>query len=365
MKLLFDKNSNLNLKLDSTTGFLTAPVTLARTGVQYYMGIELGLEDRAIEKIGIVRPSSEVFDKKSMESFVNLVVTDDHPNKPVTSDNVKQLQVGSVSQIENDTTTLKGIITITDKAMIEKIKSGKVQVSVGYQNDLKKESGHFGGEEYEFVQTNIKANHLAIVDVGRCGPDCKLTTDKKGVKTVKVTIHGITFDTENEALVQAVNKLVATHDEETKNLKEQFKKKEEEDEEEKKKMKKEKESADAKADILEKSKLSDADISVLVTERAELLADARAILGDKMPKCVDCPKEIKTLVVDHLLPDLKVSDQTDDYLNASYDIAVAKFKKAEKNGDKLKNDFKQDKEVETTRQTARDKYMKDAGFVIG
>jgi len=363
-KLLCDSPQSLKATIDKTTGFLTAPVVLARTGIQEYLGFELGLTDRAEERIGVLRIPEEVFHPESIKSFVNLVVTDDHPTTLVNTNNVKELQKGTVSEVRsNDEGQLIGLITVTDKDLITKIQKGKTEVSVGYTNDLKKESGVFNGAEYEFIQTNIRANHLAIVDAGRCGPACRLTMDK-GCNMI--TIDGIDFEVQDKQLEQAILKLQKSHDEEKKKLAERFKKKEEEDEEEIKKKEKEKsdaikekDAAIAKADALEKSQLSDEKLNALITERALLIADARAILGDKMPEKIDCPQDIKSAVVVHILPDMELKDKSVDYIDAAYDMAVAKAKKATDSIDNLNKDFRDKEGKKITRETARQKYIKD------
>lgn len=358
--LIFDLSSSFVAKLDDKTGFLTSPVNLSRTGVQHYMGFELGLTDRAMEKIGVFRDPKQVFHPDSIKSFTNLVVTDDHPNDFVTVDNVKKLQVGSVSDVAKDGDVLKGTVTITDKGMIDKIGSGKVEVSVGYENNLKKQSGDYLGVKYDYVQTDIRANHLAIVDAGRCGSACKITMDKKRRQPVKITILDIDYDVEDEQLAQAIQKQQSAHDAE----KEGLKKKLEEEEMEKKKAIKEKDKAFAAKDAAETLVLDDDKINKLVSDRALLLTTAKEILGDKMPDCGDCPREIKAAVIDKILDLGDLSKKSDDYINASFDFAIEQSKKAKKSLDSLANDFEKktvtDKDgKEVTRDSAREKYMAD------
>ena len=356
--LLFDGSQTFKSKIDKTTGFLTAPVILARTGVQHYMGFELGLKDRLMEKIGVMRPAEEVFNSESIKSYVNLIVTNDHPTAPVTINNVKKLQKGQVSEVIKNDKVLSGVVTITDKDQISKIQNGKIEVSVGYANNLKKEKGSFEGVDYEFIQTDIKANHLAIVDAGRCGSACKLTMDhnKKESFMFTITIDGIQYKVEDAQLGQAILNQQKAHDAEV----EGFKKKLTEEEEEKEKMKKEKDEAEAKKDALEKEKMSDSDLSALISERAALLVQAKAILGDKMPECIDCPLEIKTAVIDHVLPDMKLDGKSKDYINAAFDMAIKKTEKADGSLKKLESDFIKDKDgKKITRESAREKYMKD------
>ena len=356
--LLFDGSQTFKSKIDKTTGFLLSPVILARTGVQHYMGFELGLKDRLMEKIGVMRTAEEVFRADSIKSFVNLIVTDDHPTEIVTINNVKKLQKGQVSEVIKIDTVLSGVATITDKDQIKKIQDGKIEVSVGYSNNLKEEKGTFDGVDYEFIQTDIKANHLAIVDAGRCGSACKLTMDhkKKENDMITITIDGIQYSVEDAQLGQALQNQQKVHDAEVEGLKKKLTK----EEEEKEKMKKEKDEAEAKKDALEKEKMSDSDLSALISERAALLVQAKAILGDKMPECTDCPLEIKTAVIDHILPDMELDGKSKDYINAAFDMAIKKIKKADDSLTKLEADFVKDKDGnKVTRKSAREKYMKD------
>lgn len=359
----FGDSAPLKASISDSTGFLTAPVVLARTGVQYYYGFELGLDDRAGEKIGVYRSPEEVFHPDSIASYVNLVATDDHPSELVNTDNVKKLQIGTVSDVKSFSGTLNGIVTITDKKEISKIQKGKQEVSVGYSNNLKKVSGTIDDEKYEFVQTNIRANHLAIVDAGRCGPACRLTLDHKGDENMIIIIDGIEYNVEDKQLAQALTKQQATFDAEKEEMAKKFKKKSEEDEEEKAELKKEKDKAKASADALKDSQLGSEALNKMVSDRAQLLTEAKRILGDKMPECVDCPVELKTAVIDHVMPDADLEGKSTDYIDATYDIAVKTAKKVADSLEKLGGDFFVDKEgKKVTRDSARENYLTDTGF---
>lgn len=363
--LIMDKTPPGTAKIDEVTGFLTAPVTLARVGVQHYYGFELGLEGRALDRIGVFRSPDEVFKNDSVMTFVNLPTTDDHPSELVTTDNVKTLQTGSVSHVTPDREkgVLTGIITITDAEQIKKLRSGKFEVSVGYTNDLKASPGTYNGESYEYIQTNIIANHLAIVDNGRCGPECRITTDNaKGADSMHViTIDGVDFDTENKQLAQAIKNQQKAWD--------AYKNKKDQEEEEKEKEMedaiKAKDKAEAERDAALADKLSEDAISTLVQDRAKLLSQASAILGDKMPDC-NCPKDIKAAVVDHVFKDMDLSGKSEDYITAMYDMAVKKANTKNENLKNLKDDFASNVgDVAVTRDTIRDGYLKRIGLAKG
>ena len=52
---------------------------------------------------------------------------------------------------------------------MDKINSGKKQLSLAYKTSYEKRAGNFQGLNYDFVQTEIKPNHLAVVQTGRNG----------------------------------------------------------------------------------------------------------------------------------------------------------------------------------------------------
>jgi hypothetical protein len=53
------------------------------------------------------------------------------------------------------------------------------EVSCGYTADLVEEPGVYQGQAYDFIQRNIKYNHIAIVDKGRAGPDVRIRLDSE------------------------------------------------------------------------------------------------------------------------------------------------------------------------------------------
>lgn len=64
-----------------------------------------------------------------------------------------------------------GNIKVWSEAMATSIQSGKTELSLGYRCKYVKEAGSFNGRPYDFLQTAIRANHLALVESGRMGPE--------------------------------------------------------------------------------------------------------------------------------------------------------------------------------------------------
>lgn len=175
-----DKSVSFDFSV-SPDGFLKSRAVIARTGVQYYRPEELGI-DSPKQLIGVLRPVEEVTSPETLESFINNPVTDDHPNELVTIDNYNIYAKGSVAS--NEVVELEGgeygIMTdliATSRDLIEKIQSGKTELSAGYTHGLVEESGEYKGESYDFKQVAIRGNHVAVVEQGRCGSACKLSKD--------------------------------------------------------------------------------------------------------------------------------------------------------------------------------------------
>lgn len=155
-------------------GYLDANVRTVRTGIQHYDGASLGRPDLGV--VAVYRPESEVFDIASLNTFARLPVTDDHPTGFVDAGNWKDLAVGMTGEsVLRDGEFLKIGMRITDAATIAAIEAGKREVSAGYQSQITFEDGVTPeGEPYQARQSNIVANHVAVVDRARAGSKARI-----------------------------------------------------------------------------------------------------------------------------------------------------------------------------------------------
>lgn len=125
------------------------------------------------------RPAEEVLAEDSYKSMINNPITNDHPVEFVNSKNIKKYQVGFVTDAKpKNNKFIKSWNIIQDQDAIDAIKSGKVQVSMGYTCTHEQTDGEFQKEgRYDLIQRNIRYNHLAIVDKGRAGDSVKFLFD--------------------------------------------------------------------------------------------------------------------------------------------------------------------------------------------
>lgn len=165
--------SDANLRM-SNDGYVTASPRVARTGIQMYKGSELGMPQ--MDQVAVWRPEAEVFKTDAMHSFGHKPITDDHPPEQVTAKNWKQYSVGqSGDEVVRDGEFIRVPMVLMDAAIIDKVNAGKSELSVGYSAALVWGDGvNPAGEKYNAIQTDIRANHIAIVDTARGGPKLKI-----------------------------------------------------------------------------------------------------------------------------------------------------------------------------------------------
>lgn len=155
-------------------GFLRIPAFLTRVGV-----LEYRRPDGSI--VRELRPREEVFKADSLATLSAAPVTDLHPTRMVSPKNVRELQIGHVSeQVRADGSHVAGHVTVQDEAAIAAVQAGKRrELSCGYQCRIDATPGTFEGERYDQVQRDITYNHVAIGprNWGRAGRDVALRID--------------------------------------------------------------------------------------------------------------------------------------------------------------------------------------------
>jgi hypothetical protein len=155
-------------------GYLIADAFAVRTGIQRYLGSEVGRPD--LPFVDVYRPPEEVFSKDSLHSFSHIPITNDHPKEAVTAANWKDLALGEVStDVLRDGEKLRIPLIVKDASGVADVQNGKRELSAGYSCSLDWENGTTSdGRPYQAIQRTIRANHLAIVKCGRAGSEFRI-----------------------------------------------------------------------------------------------------------------------------------------------------------------------------------------------
>lgn len=189
----------------TSDGYLRGDAIVTRIGVFTYLNAD-GTYRKEL------RHPDDVLSVESLGTLQMIPVTVGHPPEPVTSENADRLSVGFTGQeVRVDGRHIVVPLTVTTRAGIEAIQGGSQELSLGYKLDLIEESGSYDGESYTHRQTNIRYNHLAIVDKARAGRAARLNLDgieasvlihsmEKETTMHKVNVDGIAYDAAPEVV---------------------------------------------------------------------------------------------------------------------------------------------------------------------
>ncbi|MGL5199348.1 MAG: DUF2213 domain-containing protein, partial [Aeromonas veronii] len=171
--MAFDRQSARSIDADGRLH--VSKTNISKAVVNPYYGREipgwqqLGLEGDKVYRL--YRDPEEL--AKGAGTFNNLPILNKHI--PVTVDAPqKDNVVGSIgSDVAFDAPYLQASLCIWDAAAIAGVESEKqCELSCGYRYDPDMTPGTTSdGEAYDGVMRNIRGNHLALVEVGRAGPD--------------------------------------------------------------------------------------------------------------------------------------------------------------------------------------------------
>lgn len=194
-------------------GYVRGEAIVTRTGVFRYLNSD---GSARLE----LRHPDDVFAAASLDTMKMIPVTDGHPDSIVNADNARQLAIGQTGEtIRVDGRHVIASLNVTHADGIASMDSGRKELSLGYTVDLVKEDGVYNGERYTHRQTNIKYNHLALVDRARAGAMARINMDGAAVLTqadpeknmVKVKLDGLEYEAAPE-VAKAMEKETARAD---------------------------------------------------------------------------------------------------------------------------------------------------------
>lgn len=178
--------NSLSVRTEDDNGYIHIEKSpILRTGILEYLGSEIlpegedNIDGVKIEpdKIYKVYISDDEL-KKGADSFKLLPITDEHKWLGSEGDDAKDYQQGTIGDnVYVEDGKLYADLMFTGKGIIEDLKDGKEELSSSYINKLRKADN----ADYDFIAEDIKGNHLALVDKGRCGSDVRVLNSNTGV----------------------------------------------------------------------------------------------------------------------------------------------------------------------------------------
>lgn len=187
-------NAGSHRKTDENGYLFVDQSPILKAGILEYYGSELidGGEDdtihgRKIDPKKIYKvyiPREELI--KGADSFKLLPITNDHQWLGREGADAREYQEGT----SGDTVAVKGDLLyvplkFTGDEIIEDLESGdKEELSASYTNEL----SWADNPDYDFVASDIKGNHIALVEKGRCGSDVRVLNQAMESKHMKTKV---------------------------------------------------------------------------------------------------------------------------------------------------------------------------------
>lgn len=196
-------------------------LTSCRDGIQEYLGSEIVRSDDVPDFDGN-NNIYKVYRSADTIKNINLVgipITDEHVAFDKNYDDGYEGFIYESEIINAKDDNLKKTIEVKNKVKVFKklqkiINDGKNELSLGYEAKITDVRDKDLG--YDFVQSDIKPNHLAIVAMGRCGKGCKFDDkNKNGDKNMDIK----TYQNAKDALAGILAIMPMFDAEEEKNLK--------------------------------------------------------------------------------------------------------------------------------------------------
>ena len=185
--IAFDAAGSVRTKDEN--GFLHVAVSnITKEVVNPYYGREIpGWQERGLDPDRVYygyRSGAEL--EKGAGTFSGLPLLLDHHIEDAENPQ-KEHRVGTVgTDARWEAPYVKAALVVTDADAIRAIEDGSMrELSCAYRYDPLWEAGTFEGVDYDFIMTNIRGNHVALVEEGRAGSDVVVADAKPREDTIK------------------------------------------------------------------------------------------------------------------------------------------------------------------------------------
>jgi len=168
-------------KVDKSGFWLVENNPITKEGVFPYLGKQIdpdgkiGLDPNKI--YNTFRSIEEIANEETLKSFNGVPFIDEHEmlGEGFTSTD-KRPAGGVIFNVRRDEANKMVIadFKIYSDKMKSEIRNGKKELSLGYFCSYKQKMGVYDGIPYDFIQCDIRGNHVALVSRGRMGPDVRV-----------------------------------------------------------------------------------------------------------------------------------------------------------------------------------------------
>jgi uncharacterized protein len=151
----------------------------SKVGVFPYLGAQIDSSLIPDKIYNVYRSEDELSDPECIASFKLLPFTNEHAMLGSSDEGLMPAEKKGVhgttgEDIYFEFPYLKGNLKVYSETLANLIEDGKEELSIGYRCKYVPENGTYDGKPYEFVQRELRGNHIALVDEGRSGHDVRV-----------------------------------------------------------------------------------------------------------------------------------------------------------------------------------------------
>lgn len=197
----------MSKEVDSNSFELVRDNPLSSEGVYLYSGRMIGLPNLDPDKLyPVYRPAEEL--EKAAESFNNVpfIIGHEMIGEGATPYDQRPAS-GVLTNVKYKAGKLYGDLKIWSEKMKDKILSGVKELSLGYKSVYERSRGVFKGQTYDFIQRNLRGNHLALVKNGRMGSEIRVYDASEAM-----TFDSIEFDINNKTIEKGKSEMAEKTD---------------------------------------------------------------------------------------------------------------------------------------------------------
>ncbi|MFY1028167.1 DUF2213 domain-containing protein [Actinobacillus seminis] len=169
-------------EIDTNGWFEVKDNPLSKEGVFLYRGAQITLPDGSKpphlnELYPVYRSAEEI--ESAVDSFKLIPWIDEHTMLGGEHIGMTPAEKKGVSGVVGEEVyfkdgTLYGNIKVFSEKFARLIENGKKELSLGYRCSYEHKPGEWKGQKYEYIQRDLRGNHLALVDKGRMGADVRV-----------------------------------------------------------------------------------------------------------------------------------------------------------------------------------------------
>ena len=153
-------------------------VPMTKVGVFPYLGRTISPELEPERVYMVLRPEEELTNPETLDSLKNIPFINEHTmlGKDFTPAEDKGIEGTTLENVQ-----VKLPLILNDlKAYTDRVKhlieaEDKRDLSLGYRCRYELSPGIYNGQPYDAIQRDIRFNHIALVDEGRMGAECRVT----------------------------------------------------------------------------------------------------------------------------------------------------------------------------------------------